>query len=74
MFFRPATKRVQRLDLPDGDGTISDIEHALDETDVDRVVLDMLAPWDCLDATADGLLPYLAQLPRYQPTCSRAPA
>ena len=27
------------------------------ETDVDRVVLDMLAPWDCLDAVSRALVP-----------------
>ncbi|MEO7979883.1 MAG: tRNA (adenine-N1)-methyltransferase, partial [Sporichthyaceae bacterium] len=27
------------------------------ETDVDRVVLDMLAPWDCLDPVARALVP-----------------
>ena len=27
------------------------------ETDVDRVVLDMLAPWECVDAVADALVP-----------------
>ena len=31
-------------------------EHPLDHP-VDRVVLDMLAPWECLDATAAVLLP-----------------
>ena len=32
-------------------------ESAVDGTPVDRVVLDMLAPWECLDALAPVLLP-----------------
>jgi len=32
-------------------------ESAADRTPVDRVVLDMLAPWECLDAIAPVLLP-----------------
>ena len=32
-------------------------EDALGETDVDRVVLDMLAPWECVDAVAQALMP-----------------
>ena len=36
---------------------IGDLAHALDETDVDRVVLDMLAPWEVLDAVARALRP-----------------
>ena len=37
--------------------TVGDLAEALDETDVDRVVLDMLAPWDCLDAVSRALAP-----------------
>ena len=37
--------------------TVGDLVEALDETDVDRVVLDMLAPWECLDAVAGALVP-----------------
>jgi tRNA (adenine57-N1/adenine58-N1)-methyltransferase len=37
--------------------TVGDLSASLDETDVDRVVLDMLAPWDCLDAVAHALVP-----------------
>ena len=37
--------------------TVGDLVEALEETDVDRVVLDMLAPWDCLDAVARALSP-----------------
>ncbi|MDQ1287944.1 MAG: tRNA (adenine57-N1/adenine58-N1)-methyltransferase catalytic subunit [Actinomycetota bacterium] len=37
--------------------TVGDLAEALDETDVDRVVLDMLAPWECLDAVAGALVP-----------------
>jgi tRNA (adenine57-N1/adenine58-N1)-methyltransferase len=37
--------------------TVGDLVEALDERDADRVVLDMLAPWECLDAVAGALLP-----------------
>ena len=37
--------------------TVGDLAESLDETDVDRVVLDMLAPWDCLDAVSGALVP-----------------
>ncbi len=37
--------------------TVGDLQDALDETSVDRVVLDMLAPWECVDAVARALLP-----------------
>src|SRR4051812_47328620 len=32
--------------------TVGDLAESLGESEVDRVVLDMLAPWDCLDAVA----------------------
>jgi tRNA (adenine57-N1/adenine58-N1)-methyltransferase len=37
--------------------TVGDLVESLDEKDVDRVVLDMLAPWDCLDAVSGALVP-----------------
>jgi len=37
--------------------TVGDLAEALDERDVDRVVLDMLAPWECVDAVAEALIP-----------------
>lgn len=37
--------------------TVGDLSTSLRETDVDRVVLDMLAPWDCLDAASKALVP-----------------
>lgn len=37
--------------------TVGDLATALAETGVDRVVLDMLAPWDCLDAVSRALVP-----------------
>ena len=61
--------------------TLGDLAEALPETvaeaSVDRVVLDMLAPWECVDAASDALLPggiltaYVAtttQLSRYVET------
>ncbi|RFS83960.1 tRNA (adenine-N1)-methyltransferase [Actinomadura spongiicola] len=37
--------------------TVGSLEHHLTETDIDRVVLDMLAPWECLDTAAQALVP-----------------
>ena len=37
--------------------TVGDLAECLDETDADRAVLDMLAPWDCLPAVARALVP-----------------
>lgn len=36
--------------------TAGDLAEELDEREVDRVVLDMLAPWDCVPAVADALV------------------
>src|SRR4051795_9042199 len=35
--------------------TVGDLVEHLEETDVDRVILDMLAPWECVDRVADAL-------------------
>jgi tRNA (adenine57-N1/adenine58-N1)-methyltransferase len=37
--------------------TVGDLSDTLAERDVDRVVLDMLAPWECLPAVARALAP-----------------
>lgn len=37
--------------------TVGSLEDSLSETEVDRVVLDMLAPWECLEAVAKALIP-----------------
>jgi tRNA (adenine57-N1/adenine58-N1)-methyltransferase len=37
--------------------TIGSLQDAVSEADVDRVVLDMLAPWECLDAVSKALRP-----------------
>ena len=37
--------------------TVGDLVETLDETEIDRFVLDMLAPWDCLDAVSRALVP-----------------
>ncbi len=37
--------------------TVGDLVETLDEREVDRVVLDMLAPWECVDAVAEALTP-----------------
>jgi tRNA (adenine57-N1/adenine58-N1)-methyltransferase len=36
---------------------VGDVVEALSEEPLDRVVLDMLAPWDCVSAVADVLVP-----------------
>ncbi|WP_043627930.1 tRNA (adenine-N1)-methyltransferase [Nonomuraea candida] len=36
---------------------VGDLVASIDETDVDRVILDMLAPWECVDAAAKALTP-----------------
>lgn len=37
--------------------TVGDLETDLSETGIDRVILDMLAPWDCVPAVAEALTP-----------------
>jgi tRNA (adenine57-N1/adenine58-N1)-methyltransferase catalytic subunit len=37
--------------------TVGDLAQSLTDTDVDRMVLDMLAPWDCLDVASTALVP-----------------
>jgi tRNA (adenine57-N1/adenine58-N1)-methyltransferase len=37
--------------------TVGDLVESLDDEDVDRVVLDMLAPWECVDQVAEVLTP-----------------
>ncbi|WP_103963002.1 tRNA (adenine-N1)-methyltransferase [Nonomuraea solani] len=36
---------------------VGDLVTSIDEVDVDRVILDMLAPWECVDAAAKALTP-----------------
>lgn len=37
--------------------TVGDLQDNLSDTDVDRVILDMLAPWECLDVVKKALVP-----------------
>jgi tRNA (adenine57-N1/adenine58-N1)-methyltransferase len=37
--------------------TVGDLVESLDDHDVDRVILDMLAPWECVDRVAETLTP-----------------
>jgi tRNA (adenine57-N1/adenine58-N1)-methyltransferase len=37
--------------------TLGSLQDAITETEVDRVILDMLAPWECVDAVAKALIP-----------------
>jgi tRNA (adenine57-N1/adenine58-N1)-methyltransferase catalytic subunit len=36
---------------------VGDLVESLDVSDVDRIILDMLAPWECIDAVAAALVP-----------------
>lgn len=36
---------------------MGDLQDNLSDTDVDRVILDMLAPWECLEAVSKALVP-----------------
>jgi len=59
-FAEIAVKNVERYfggPHPAWTVTIGDLAHTLDERDVDRVVLDMLAPWEVLDAVSTALRP-----------------
>ena len=40
-----------------GEITVGDVATDVVETDADRFVLDLLAPWECLPAVADALVP-----------------
>jgi tRNA (adenine57-N1/adenine58-N1)-methyltransferase len=37
--------------------TIGDLADSVEDSDVDRAVLDMLSPWECIDAVAKALIP-----------------
>jgi tRNA (adenine57-N1/adenine58-N1)-methyltransferase len=59
-FAEIATSNVERFfggPHPAWRVTVGDLVEALDDTDVDRVVLDMLAPWEVLDAVSTALRP-----------------
>ncbi len=59
-FAEVATKNVQKFfggPMDQWRLVVGDFVAALDETDVDRVILDMLAPWECVDAAAKALTP-----------------
>lgn len=55
-----ARGNVQRFfggPVPGWKVTVGDLADCLVERDVDRVILDMLAPWDCIPAVAQALAP-----------------
>ncbi len=62
-FAEIATRNVEQLfggEHPGWSLTVADLAEAMPgsgDTDVDRVVLDMLAPWECVDVVADALTP-----------------
>ncbi|GHH71131.1 transposase [Streptosporangium violaceochromogenes] len=59
-FAEVATRNVERFHggpVEQWRLVVGDFAAALDEDDVDRIVLDMLAPWECVDASAKALTP-----------------
>ncbi len=59
-FAEIARGNVQRFlggPQPNWEVTVGDLQDTLEARDVHRVVLDMLAPWECVDAVADALMP-----------------
>ncbi len=59
-FAEIATANVERFlggPQPNWTVAVGDLQDRLTETGVHRVVLDMLAPWECVDAVADALMP-----------------
>ncbi|MDI9579236.1 MAG: tRNA (adenine-N1)-methyltransferase [Thermobispora sp.] len=63
-FAEVARRNVERFHGSDPDGpagrwrlVVGDFVECLDETEVDRIILDMLAPWECVDAAAKALVP-----------------
>jgi tRNA (adenine57-N1/adenine58-N1)-methyltransferase len=54
-----AQKNVRKFfgyDHPAWTLTVGDLADELDERDIDRIILDMLAPWDCVSAVAEALI------------------
>jgi tRNA (adenine57-N1/adenine58-N1)-methyltransferase catalytic subunit len=59
-FAEVATKNVEKFyggPMDQWRLVVGDFVESLDESDVDRVLLDMLAPWECVDAAAKALTP-----------------
>ncbi len=59
-FAKVARRNVEMFfgaDHPAWELTVGDLQDQLQDTEVDRVVLDMLAPWECLAAVATSLVP-----------------
>ncbi|GAA1274951.1 tRNA (adenine-N1)-methyltransferase [Sphaerisporangium rubeum] len=59
-FAEVARKNVEKFyggPMPQWRVVVGDFVASLDESDVDRVILDMLAPWECVDAAAKALTP-----------------
>lgn len=54
---RGNVEQLYGVDHPAWRLTVGDLQDCLRERDVDRVVLDMLAPWECVDVVAEALSP-----------------
>ncbi|TDE09511.1 tRNA (adenine-N1)-methyltransferase [Jiangella asiatica] len=59
-FAKIAAENVERFfggEHPAWRLTVGDLVESLDDAEADRVILDMLAPWECVDAAARVLVP-----------------
>jgi tRNA (adenine57-N1/adenine58-N1)-methyltransferase len=59
-FAETARRNVEQLygpGHPAWELVLGDLAETLSQSDVDRIVLDMLAPWECIDVAADALTP-----------------
>jgi tRNA (adenine57-N1/adenine58-N1)-methyltransferase len=59
-FAEVASRNVQRYfgrEHPAWTLTVGDLAEAIDDREIDRVVLDMLAPWECLDVVHRAMRP-----------------
>ena len=58
-FARVAKRNVSKFfqgDHPAWQVTIGDLNRAIQDEPIDRAILDMLAPWECIDAVAERLV------------------
>lgn len=59
-FAAVATRNVHQLigtDHPAWKLTIGDVREVIEETDIDRLILDLVDPWSCLPLAAERLIP-----------------
>jgi tRNA (adenine57-N1/adenine58-N1)-methyltransferase catalytic subunit len=59
-FAENVTKNVHQVagtDLPNWTLTVGDVREAVTETEIDRLILDMVDPWTCIPLAAERLVP-----------------